>query len=569
MNDLADAQACGACGARHRTSDGPDEHAATQERRCLAASWGAAWPHALAAWGPSVRMSPPRFVVDGPAVAGMFAWFDLADVRVNIDLREVARLGLQDCAVAVLAHEIGHHIMAPADLATTARLTERCRRGLVDHDHRAAEMANLWNDLLINDRLARLSGLDMAAPYRSGSSTPPAYFAVFLRTCELLWQLPRGELTQVSADQDTDAALLARHARVFARDPVAGAGGFAALMRKHLADNIVGGCRVLVPPGAQPPGLAADDALTAPVLHPALDPRVNPEAAAAEPDAVAAAPSTGQTYGPSELETTYAALGIVRDAAADWYLTRARKHLVPFPVRVQPAAPEPQWEGLETWDVGDDIGDVEWLDSAQRAVPIIPGYTTVRRIVGDVAADETERAPVDLDLYVDSSGSMVDPRRFVAPAILAGTILLLSALRVGARARVSSWASPGQVYSTNEFTRDTAELLDALLHFYGGGTSFPLDVLAAAQPVRPTHIAVISDDGVASMFGAGQPEHHAHTAHRCLRAAAGGGSLLLAVPDAVAQRARSYAGDYDVYGVQNADIVNFARQFARRHWSRA
>ncbi len=123
------------------------------------------------------------------------------------------RLGIEDVAVPVLAHEIGHHVLAPADATGRARIVERCRRGLVDRDADAPMVSNLWTDLLINDRLTRLAGLDMTAPYRASRGTVAAqqpeaatasdeptpagatsYFDVYLRAYELLWALPRGRL---------------------------------------------------------------------------------------------------------------------------------------------------------------------------------------------------------------------------------------------------------------------------------------------------------------------------------------------------------------------------------------
>lgn len=551
----------------------------------LQQKWTQAWSAATSAWGPSLRMSEPHLIVDG-AARDAFAWFDLADVRVNIDLRQILSRGLEDCAVPVLAHEIGHHILAPADLGTMARVHERCRRGLVDRDDRAAEVSNLWTDMLINDRLYRQSGLDMAAPYRPRENSDPAsappYWRIYLRAYELLWGLPSGELTggALPADQETDAALMSRHARVFAREPVQGAAGYAALLRKWLdagADEVRSGCRVPIPKGAAPPGLANDDSMTAPVVHPALDPAVNPEADAESLSAADGEDSSGegQAYGPGELETTYASMGIARDAAIDWYTARARAHLVPYPVQIQRGAPEEQWEGLEQWELGDELDEIDWVASTQRSTTPVPGFTTVRRVISQVESDETSQRPVDLDLYVDCSGSMPNPRSYRSPAIIGGAILILSALRVGARVQVTSWSSPGQVLSSNGFGRDQAHLMKTLLHFYGGGTSFPLPVLArtylsgSANSERRAHIAVISDDGVASMFGEGQSDGSAGVAAAALSAARGGGSLILSVPPSLLAAAHGLAGAYDVYGVSNdIEIIDFARQFARKQWGR-
>ena len=57
--------------------------------------------------------------------------------------------------------------------------------------------------------------------------------------------------------------------------------------------------------------------------------------------------------------------------------------------------------------------------------------------------------PVDLDLYVDSSGSMPDPQLATSYLALAGAIVALSALRAGASVQATLWSGTGQVTVTN------------------------------------------------------------------------------------------------------------------------
>jgi len=119
----------------------------------LRTQWTATWPQALAAWGRFVRLRPPMLHGRGEAPPGIgsFAWYSSGDVEVGIDLAQVQKLGLSEHAVAVLAHEVGHHVLSPGDLFTRARLVQRVRMGLVDRDADAALIANLWSDMLINE----------------------------------------------------------------------------------------------------------------------------------------------------------------------------------------------------------------------------------------------------------------------------------------------------------------------------------------------------------------------------------------------------------------------------------
>ena len=113
---------------------------------------------------------------------------------------------------------------------------------------------------------------------------------------------------------------------------------------------------------------------------------------------------------------------------------------------------------------------------------------------------EPQRRPLDLDVYVDSSGSMPDPRSQLSWPALAGAVICLSALRAGASVQVTLWASRTEVTSTKGFVRSADDCLRVLTGYYGGGTQFPLPTLRDTHATRvklkkPTHILVVSDDG--------------------------------------------------------------------------
>ena len=55
------------------------------------------------------------------------------------------------------------------------------------------------------------------------------------------------------------------------------------------------------------------------------------------------------------------------EATSRYYRERALPHLVPFPQRRSPRALEPLPEGLETWDRGEPLEQVDWLQSVIRA----------------------------------------------------------------------------------------------------------------------------------------------------------------------------------------------------------
>ncbi|MGM7423307.1 hypothetical protein [Cellulosimicrobium sp. ES-005] len=607
--------------------------------------WQAAWPEALAAWGRFTRLGAPTLHGPGtvPEGVGSFAWFSTTRVSVHVDLAEVVALGIEDHAVAVLAHEVGHHVLSPGDLTTSALLVARTRAGLVDQDQLAPLTANLWSDLLINDRLQRRAGIDLAGLWRALGPGTSTVMQTVLRADEILWGLPRGNLTASDVPvAEREATLVARLVRAYADDPVGGAAGFAALLRTLLAAEAGSPATAQDPrrqarpergdrearrrhlqrrrstlpqvvcgqdevAGAVPGGLATDPRAVEPVRHPALDPRVvgdlglgaeeDPVTDAAHhapgTDGEGAHDATGQALAPADYDATLRLLGLTTDAAASarrWYRERAAPLLVPFPVREHVRATEPLLGAHEQWDVGDELGDVDWTGTLLRSPVVVPGFTTVRRSVDEDAGDEPDRVPVDLDLYLDSSGSMPDPTRRVAPIALAGAVLALSALRAGARVQATTWSGPQQVAGTDGFVRDEDRVLDAVVAHFGGSTSFPVpllerthlgDPVTGAPPTRtrPCHVAVISDDGVVSMFDdvvrlrwGARPDTelvapHEGTAARAVAAAGGGGTLVLDVSAKGAETVRDYAVGYRVHAVQTQDdLVAFARAFARELW---
>src|SRR5262249_45925555 len=150
---------------------------------------------------------------------------------------------------------------------------------------------------------------------------------------------------------------------------------------------------------------------------------------------------------------------------------------------------------------------------------------------------EPERQPLDLDLYVDCSGSMPNPQHRVSYLALAGAILCLSALRAGARVRASLWSGKHQVQTTPGFCRDENAILAVLTGYFGGGTAFPIHLLRDTYAKRtasdrPVHLLVISDDGVTTMFDKDERGNSGwDIATMALRNARGGGTFVLNLPE--------------------------------------
>lgn len=577
----------------------------------LAERWRAAWPDALAAWSPYTRLKPPMLCETAAAacaegLSGSFAMIRLADQAVVVDLEGVAQHGIEDCAVEVLAHEIGHHVYAPASVTEHLRCLARMQPALPTLQRALPLVANLWTDLLINDRLQRSAGLAMdrvmlkvMAP-KSGAPPAAAVWRLYARSYELLWGLPVGSLAgpERPADIDADARLIARLVRHHARRWLDASARFAAVLFPYLYDaGDAHGLQVWADTrdagqGGDPDGLTQIDPaeLDPPALgDPELD-RVGQTPLPSLPGAARAAKTgDGQTRDPYAFGELLAQGGLKlkpEQAAIRYYAERARPWLVPFPGQPAPVAEDELPEGLSVWEVGEPLERIDWLESVRRQPRVVPGLTTVQRDYGQSPGRVEKPRPLDLDLYVDSSGSMPDPRRALSWPALAGAVICLSALRAGASVHVTLWASKQQVLSTPGFVRQADAALAVLTGYYGGGTQFPLPVLrelhaGRVKLKRPTHILLISDDGASTMFDTpderGTPGFQ--VCAEALAQAGGGGTLALNLSDQWERfrkpgnwsdwiaRARDEQG-WRIETVATLEgLLGFARRFARLHYA--
>jgi hypothetical protein len=578
--------------------------------------WRAAWPDALAAWSKYTRLHDARFCHTTVAAAeeglrGSFAMIRLSDQSVVVDLQSIKELGLEDYAVEILAHEIGHHVLAPGSAADHFRLLARMRRALPTFEQRAAMVANLYTDLMINDRLQRQAGLRMGDIYRKlGQANPrstskaPAskLWLLYMRIYENLWKLHKGGLGGGAADEamDTDAWLGARLVRVYAKDWMDGAGKFATLLLPYLEQeqqeeprfrpmydtrDAAENCE---PAGGQQiePGELED------AIHPVNDSRISGLDAPGESESDEAhSNSDGQTREPYEYGEILKSTGVKlseEEIAVRYYRERALGYLIAFPKMPPPVSREPQMEGLEAWQIGDPLDELDWLQSVLQNPRPIPGLTTVRRSYGPGITKPVKPEPVDLDLYVDSSASMPDPRTETSYLALAGAVVALSALRAGSNVQVTLWSGSHQFMSTDGFVRDEREVLRILTSFYGGMTCFPIHRLRetfASERPRRTHILMISDDGITTMFDKDERGNSGwDIAAQALKMGGAGGTMALNMPakweDAGRfnwkrsdyedlKRARSEQG-WDIHAISRVEgLVDFARAFSRRHYAKS
>jgi hypothetical protein len=575
----------------------------------LRATWENAWEPALEAWSRFTKLRAPLLLVTekeekAESLSGSFAMIRLVDHTVVVSLRQIANQRLDRFATEILAHEIGHHVYAPGDLGNNARLIARIRRGLPGYEQHAPFIANLYTDLLINDRLQRTANLDMAGVYKNLAAgdihaDPGSLWTLYLRIYELLWGLAPASLTEVKVSEKVafDAPLGAKVIRVYAKDWLDGAGRFAVLCYSYLLaegekkrgrffagildtrDAGVG--------GELPDGLTElDDGEETGAIHPADDPVLTGVGQIDGPDEKADAQgSTGRSkYGgninryrdPSAYRELMKSLGVTIDdheITIRYYKERARPHLIRFPVKETRRSTDPLPEGLDPWEAGESMAAIDWMETITKSPAVIPGVTTVQRAYGHTEGGSPEREPLDLYIGIDCSGSMRNPQYFLSYPILAATIITLSALRTGAKVMACLSGAPGKYSETPGFIRGETELLKLLTGYLGTGFAYGVDRLKVAildeePPKRPTHLFIVTDRDIFMMLG--DERWGGWEVIREAAIKAGGGATMLLHMNPESEKAgieRIKNSGWNVHCVvDEAEMVTFARAFAKQRY---
>ncbi|MFZ6008785.1 MAG: hypothetical protein ACOYXT_00440 [Bacteroidota bacterium] len=567
--------------------------------------WRDTWPKAREVWSPFIKLREPQWCMSSEAAAkegltGSFAMIRLTDHRIVIDLEKVVDLGVGDYALQVLAHEIGHHIYTPANLRDNAVLLGRIRWALADLESKAGFVANIYEDLIINDMLHRTKNLDMAVVYQQLNKdiSFSSLWTLMMRAFEYLWKLNRGELaTDPSSHSeriDADASLIASLVRSYSKRWIEGGGRFAALMypymleeqefqkskhsiQLHLDTEKAG------ENGGMIAGLAEIDAEA---IEGAIDPRA--EASGKKKDEqLKLEPSFGKNMkggsGPRQgylNPGTYIDLCRQANPSADeqelimqYYREVALPHLVAFPAEVTAQAGMTTPEGTDTWETGEPLEEIDWLESAIVSPQILPGYSTRKRIYGEDQDDNQRKKPLDVYIGIDCSGSMGNPKIIFSWPVLAATIIGLSALRAGAKVMGCLSGEPGSFMETKGFVTREKELLAVLTSYLGTGYAYGVPRLKTPfeKPLtKKSHAIIVTDNDIFSMLAAQVGEEdHWKIIEYALQNAGGTGTIVLhSYPDwDNPQVKRLQQMGWNIhYVTDETSLLDFAAGFSKKNY---
>jgi hypothetical protein len=145
---------------------------------------------------------------------------------------------------------------------------------------------------------------------------------------------------------------------------------------------------------------------------------------------------------------------------------------------------------LEEWDPSDGAYAIDWLATLTvRGSEWGAAAPLVRTRIAEQEGAETPLWQPRVEIYLDVSGSMPDPCQSFNAMTLAAQILVLAGTRAGGRVRAALYSDSPVTYW--EWCRSELEMSRFLLHYIGGGTEFPFELLHASlkecgreQPIR-------------------------------------------------------------------------------------
>lgn len=449
-----------------------------------------AWQAALDDWGMEVTISPPEPLEDKGAEAWggaePLAYIDLVKRQVVVNFPFLIDVGAASSLAAVLSHELGHHLKFPHTLGLSASLhvlEQKLIPGL------KSSLTNLFFDLQVNEFVGRTRADELSLVYQGFSNRKDAklspLFQFYLSIYEELWSQEPGHLSK----PEWVAALEEKHpgaradARMFVQT-------FYALDDVYL-QFVYFCCQMLryldFDPSADPGGAMplagdvqepdADDYLGCINGNPSLD-RALEEAKARgwiDPKEAAGNPNVA----PQDALSTIERLGATRpgssvEAFRDTLVGHVYKQLVEKQLVALPETPTPGPDPflptlLEDWDSGDSPRAIDWTATVLKQ-GALAALNPLKRVLEVEPPSRENSVGVGVEIYLDTSGSMPNPKSAVNAMTLAAQILSASAIRRGGKVRGVIYSSEYE-HSGWMYNEDTARTY--LLRYSGGGTQFP------------------------------------------------------------------------------------------------
>lgn len=477
-----------------------------------------AWENACHRWQ-IFGYSPPRVnrsILE--AKEGMddarLAYINLAEKKVTANLHRLGQNGMLDLLETIFGHELGHKF-CPGDLKTKLLLDHAAKK-MVEDESLAPMIGNLFRDMLVNVELHRRGDKNIATVYsRMWQDQPDAVQQLIGRAYEKLFQgqdtsryyaqtiIRTKPSPEIEKDAERITALVGSARRSNWLDSTR---QFAEIVKKYLPQMGEGKTYVISPCNASdfssphnsllpPKGKADLRTLERRLSGVTYDLGKADGKGGKQPCSI---PEFRQFLLDSNINVT-------PEEALIWYyrdLVSGKVVKVPevtvYSGSLYPRSPK-------TWRPGDPPGELDVTLSLSIGGVLIPGVTTKKWQMARGEHLSVGRDYPDLDLWIDSSGSMDHPAKEVSHAVSSGMIVAKSFLATRKAVRVISFSGMPNgaplFESTAGFVRDEDEIDHKLARYLGMCTTLPMEEIEKPYLAKSKekYIVLITDMEIQNM----------------------------------------------------------------------
>ncbi|MEQ8785347.1 MAG: hypothetical protein RIC55_03575 [Pirellulaceae bacterium] len=488
----------------------PSIHESTARAR-IEAEIARTWPQAQHYWSRFLLLNEPDLSTESESVAQI----QLRTRQVTLNDELIARHDLFDCVEGLLAHEIGHHVRYPGTLVVEARMRmlEKSIIPLAGYS-----LTNVFQDLMINEFLGDALRDQFIRVYQAFTSEPAFHadmrwkrdpaFLFYLALYEALWNQEAGSLMG-GVEPEFAAAFSGYRAEahvtvhnLFRMEPNLYTQFlyFTSVMTRYLKPMIDQqleqwmACRC---GGDQPsPDDWADALLPTDAEQQAIERAVKSGWFAED--------QAERLRKLNELEERIASLpgfgtddaSLIPEVMAAHYRQLAERHLLrppPLPRLGEAIVPTT----LDEWEFSDPIRDIDWLTTLTHRGQELGAAQPLKRIpIAETEGYDVRLWQPRMEIYLDVSGSMPNPIYHLNAMTLAAQILTLGTTRAGGSVRAALYSHEPVLYWS--WCRSDVEVSRFLMHYIGGGTDFPFQLLRKSceecGPDQPLRVVISDSD---------------------------------------------------------------------------
>ncbi|MBW3002913.1 hypothetical protein KY338_07170 [Candidatus Woesearchaeota archaeon] len=453
------------------------------------------WNEALVSWNhPSIpRVITAKEEVDfevlgeiGLVLKQQLAFMKYPEFQTYANLKNIREKfsDFEKGTKVIFKHEPGHRY-CPYDGITSLILARKAEKKLkqkkIKYDARTAskDVLNLFTDTCINTHLIRTNNPDIAWAYQemSKNNNNTALWRVYAGSLEQIWNaqiLPK-EMTLSKEEKQASENI----AKIFNRN---------VLEMQWWEQGIENYTELIAPFLEQK---SARQSIMSATASKNIPKEISPEEIARR---LAKNNSSGLPTNKEavkefrELMAGYGHKDPIKASIA-FYENLAKKYDVSF--ASQPfGRPRSSPFSINTWSSSDPVDELDVQQSIQSSGILIPGITTVKWNSRTTNQHQGvyEIIPA-LDIYLDSSGSMVNPTEVVSLATLACFVVAKKARKAGIRAINYD----DGIIASCERTHDLYKAYEVFVKYGRGGTTFPVKEFLENPEEDPRLDIIVTD----------------------------------------------------------------------------